>query len=69
MNLAFLLAGTTSTNPVLAVMGVLLVLAWKNAGWIGLDRYLLPLFGTPWKQTPEPVTATKGAQAVPQPVS
>ena len=42
MNLAFLLAGTTSTNPVLAVLGVLLVLAWKNAGWIGLDRYLLP---------------------------
>ncbi len=51
MNLAFLLAGTTSTNPVLAVLGVLLILAWKNAGWIGLDRFLLPLIGTPWKQS------------------
>jgi thiosulfate dehydrogenase [quinone] large subunit len=51
MNLAFLLAGTTSTNPVLAALGVLLILAWKNAGYIGLDRYLLPLLGTPWKQT------------------
>jgi thiosulfate dehydrogenase (quinone) large subunit len=51
MNLAFLLAGTTSTNPVLAALGVLLILAWKNAGYVGLDRYLLPLFGTPWKQT------------------
>jgi hypothetical protein len=29
MNLAFLLAGTTSTNPVLAVLGVLLILAWS----------------------------------------
>jgi thiosulfate dehydrogenase [quinone] large subunit len=50
MNMAFLLAGTTSTNPILAAMGVLLILAWKNAGYIGLDRYLLPLLGTPWKQ-------------------
>ena len=50
LNMAFMLAGTTSTNPVLAILGVLLILAWKNAGYIGLDRYLLPLFGTPWKQ-------------------
>ena len=56
-----LLAGTTSTNPVLAVLGVLLVLAWKNAGWIGLDRYLLRL-GTPWKQTtPAPAVAPPSA--------
>jgi thiosulfate dehydrogenase [quinone] large subunit len=54
MNMAFMLAGTTSTNPLLAIMGVLLILAWKNAGWIGLDRYLLPLLGTPWHQV-EPV--------------
>ncbi len=66
MNVAFLLAGTTSTNPVLAILGVLLILAWKNAGYIGLDRYLLPMLGTPWKQTkpvrtaimPAPVPAT-----------
>jgi thiosulfate dehydrogenase [quinone] large subunit len=50
MNMAFLLAGTTSTNPVLAILGVLLILAWKNAGYVGLDRYLLPILGTPWKQ-------------------
>jgi hypothetical protein len=41
---------TTSTNPVLAILGVLLILAWKNAGYIGLDRYLLPLLGTPWQR-------------------
>jgi len=50
MNMAFLLAGTTSTNPVLAILGVLLILAWKNAGYIGVDYFLLPLLGTPWKQ-------------------
>jgi thiosulfate dehydrogenase (quinone) large subunit len=57
MNLAFLLAGTTSTNPILAAFGVLLILAWKNAGFIGLDRYLLPLVGTPWKQA-KPIAKT-----------
>ncbi|HZT05888.1 MAG TPA: DoxX family membrane protein [Chloroflexota bacterium] len=51
MNMAFLLAGSASTNPVLAMFEVALILAWKNAGYIGLDRYLLPLLGTPWRQT------------------
>jgi thiosulfate dehydrogenase [quinone] large subunit len=50
LNGAFLLAGTTNTNPVLAVLGILLILAWKNAGYLGLDRYLLPALGTPWSQ-------------------
>ena len=49
MNLNFMLAGSASTNPVLLLLGMLLVLAWKTAGYIGLDRFLLPLVGTPWK--------------------
>jgi len=64
MNLAFMLAGTTSTNPMLAILGVLLVLAWKNAGYIGLDRYLLPILGTPWRQ-PKQAPAAARRQAVP----
>jgi thiosulfate dehydrogenase (quinone) large subunit len=28
---------------------VWLVLAWKTAGWIGFDRWLLPLIGMPWR--------------------
>ena len=51
MNFAFLLAGTTSTNPVLVALGFLLILARKNAGYIGLDYFLLPMLGTPWKQS------------------
>jgi thiosulfate dehydrogenase [quinone] large subunit len=50
MNMAFLLAGTTSTNPILVILGVLMILAWKNAGYVGLDYFLLPMLGTPWKQ-------------------
>lgn len=48
MNWNFLLAGTVSSNPLLLVLELALVLAWKVAGWYGLDRYLLPLLGTPW---------------------
>ena len=48
MSQAYLLAGTTATGPILALLEVLLIVAWKNAGYIGLDRFLLPLLGTPW---------------------
>jgi thiosulfate dehydrogenase [quinone] large subunit len=50
LNLNFMLAGTTSSNPVLFGMTVFLVLAWKVAGHFGLDRWLLPILGTPWNR-------------------
>ncbi len=49
MNANYLLAGTVSSNPVLIILGALVMLAWRNAGWIGLDRFLLPALGTPWQ--------------------
>ncbi len=48
MNLNYLLAGTVSTNPILGGLAILLVLAWRIAGYYGVDRYLLPALGTPW---------------------
>jgi len=49
MNVNYLLAGTVSTNPLLFIIATWLVLAWKTAGWIGLDHWVLPAFGTPWR--------------------
>lgn len=49
MNLNFLLAGTVSTNPILFTLSIGIILAWKVAGYIGVDRHLLPLLGTPWQ--------------------
>lgn len=49
MNFNFMLAGTTSTNPVLFLLAVLIMLAWKVAGHWGADRWLLPALGTPWQ--------------------
>jgi thiosulfate dehydrogenase [quinone] large subunit len=65
MNLNFMLAGSASTNPVLLLLGFLLVLAWKTAGYIGLDRYLLPILGTPWK-APKQASAPGNTVRVPQ---
>ena len=49
MNINYLLAGAVSTNPILFVISLFLVLAWKTAGWWGLDRWVLPALGTPWR--------------------
>lgn len=49
MNMNYLLAGTVSTNPILFFFQLLLILAWRSAGVVGLDRFLLPLLGVPWK--------------------
>ncbi len=49
MNLNFLLAGTVSINPILFTLAIGLMLAWRVAGTFGLDRFILPFLGVPWK--------------------
>jgi thiosulfate dehydrogenase [quinone] large subunit len=49
MNANYLLAGSVSTNPIMLIVAILLILAWKTAGWWGLDRWVLPALGTPWR--------------------
>ena len=48
MNFNYLFAGTVSVNPILLFIELFLILAWRNAGWLGLDRWLLPWLGAPW---------------------
>jgi thiosulfate dehydrogenase [quinone] large subunit len=48
MNWNFIMAGTASTNGLLGIAAILLVLAWKIAGYYGADFYLLRWLGTPW---------------------
>jgi thiosulfate dehydrogenase (quinone) large subunit len=47
MNASFLLAGTLSTNPVMFFLATWLVLAWRVAGYYGLDYFVLPRLGAP----------------------
>lgn len=52
MNWNFMMAGSASSNPMLFAIAVGLILAWKVAGYIGLDYFLLPRLGTPWQSAP-----------------
>jgi thiosulfate dehydrogenase [quinone] large subunit len=67
MNMSYMLAGSSSTNPILFALTVGLILAWRVAGYYGVDRYLLPLLGVPWRRrsgtaaTPATGTAATGA--------
>lgn len=48
-NINYMLAGSARTNPGLFTVAILLVLAWKIAGYYRVDRFPLPALGTPWK--------------------
>ncbi|MCC6805733.1 MAG: DoxX family membrane protein [Anaerolineae bacterium] len=53
MNWNYIMAGSASTNPLLLIGAIVLILAWKTAGYYGLDYFLLPRLGTPWSRTKE----------------
>jgi thiosulfate dehydrogenase (quinone) large subunit len=48
MNWNFIMAGSASVNGMFFALAVLLVLAWKIAGYIGADYFLLPRVGDLW---------------------
>lgn len=47
LNAMFLLAGTVSSNPVMFILATWIVLAWRIAGYYGLDYFVLPKIGAP----------------------
>ncbi len=47
MNVAFMFAGTLSSNPLMFLLATWIVLAWRVAGYYGLDRWVLPALGAP----------------------
>jgi hypothetical protein len=48
LNFSFVFAGSAGINPAMLLVSGALILAWRNAGWYGLDRWVLPAVGTPW---------------------
>lgn len=43
MNFSYMLAGSSGVNPMYFLLAVLIIAAGANAGYYGLDRYILPL--------------------------
>ena len=65
MNWNFVMAGAASTNGLLLVLAVLLIMAWKVAGYLGADYFLLRWIGVPWKSD-EAQAASSGKQPTPK---
>lgn len=66
MNFSFMLAGSASVNPVFLLISIGIILAWKVAGYFGVDYFLIPalanLLGTKEKTTEtRPVPLPQGA--------
>jgi thiosulfate dehydrogenase [quinone] large subunit len=59
MNWNYIMAGAASSNGLYGLAAVFLILAWKTAGYYGLDRWLLPRLGTPWQQGGRSGTAAR----------
>lgn len=66
MNWNYVMAGVASSNGLLFLFGGLLMLAWKTAGYWGLDRFILPRLGVPWpgKSAAKPTSVPSAAASL-----
>lgn len=55
MNWNYMMAGSAGVNPMYLAIEIALLLAWKVAGIIGADYFILKFGFTPWKTNPEKV--------------
>lgn len=65
LNFSFAFAGSAGVNPAMILVSVLIILAWRNAGWYGLDRWVLPALGTPWHRGPMLSSRTRADEPEP----
>ena len=65
LNWNYIMAGSASSNGLYGLAAVLLILAWKTAGYYGLDRFILPRLGMTWQSLP-PRPATVRRTPTPQ---
>jgi thiosulfate dehydrogenase [quinone] large subunit len=43
LNVIYMFSGSAGVNPAYAILSIFLILAWRNAGYFGLDRFALPM--------------------------
>jgi len=67
LNWNYIMAGSASSNGLFGLAAILLILAWKTAGYYGLDRWILPRIGMTWQQYgPRRVRSTVRMDQVPK---
>jgi hypothetical protein len=66
LNVVYMFSGSSGVNPAYAIVAVFLILAWRNAGYPGLDRFVLPMMRNLFR--PGPRTVTPAASPPPAPV-
>ena len=69
LNVVYMFSGSSGVNPAYAIVAVFLILAWRNAGYLGLDRLVLPMIGHRFRPGPPMVTPVASPPAVPAPAS
>jgi thiosulfate dehydrogenase [quinone] large subunit len=72
LNLIYMFSGTSGVNPAYAIVAVFLILAWRNAGYLGLDSFALPKMRQLLHRRPPaggPVAAPRPAAPVTSPTA
>jgi thiosulfate dehydrogenase [quinone] large subunit len=41
MNMTYMLSGTAGVNPVFMIFAIVMIVAWRNSGWLGADGLLM----------------------------
>jgi len=63
----YMFSGSAGVNPAYAIVAVFLILAWRNAGYLGLDRLVLPMTGNRFRPGPRTLTPAASPPAAPVP--
>ena len=67
LNVIYMFSGSAGVNPAYAIVAVFLILAWRNAGYLGLDRLVLPMIGSRFRPGPRTVTPATSPPTAPTP--
>jgi thiosulfate dehydrogenase [quinone] large subunit len=67
LNLIYMFSGSSGVNPAYAIVAVFLILAWRNAGYLGLDRFALPRARDLFHRSQPTASPVAPPQPVPEP--
>jgi thiosulfate dehydrogenase (quinone) large subunit len=67
LNIVYMFSGSSGVNPAYAIVAVLLILAWRNAGYIGLDHFAFPMMRRRFDPAPRMTQPADSPRPVPEP--